>query len=37
MKDIENKIVEFANMFNYLNDMAYIHYKLSVDMYIAQL
>ena len=37
MKDIENKITEFANTFNYLNDMAYTHYKPIVDMYIAQL
>lgn len=37
MKDIENKITEFANTFNYLNDMAYTHYKPSVDMYITQL
>ena len=37
MKDIENKIVEFANTFNYLNDMAYTLYKPSVDMYISQL
>lgn len=27
MKNIENKITEFANTFNYLNDMAYINYK----------
>lgn len=37
MKNIENKITEFANTFNYLNDMAYTHYKPSVDMYISQL
>lgn len=37
MKDIENKIIEFANTFNYLNDMAYTLYKQSVDMYISQL
>ena len=33
----DNKIMEFANTFNYLNDMAFTHYKPSVDMYIAQL
>lgn len=33
----ENKITEFANIFNYLNDMAYTLYKQSVDMYISQL
>lgn len=37
MKDIENKIIEIANSIKCLNDMAYINYKLSVDMYISQL
>lgn len=37
MKDRENKIFEFAKAFNYLDDMAYTHYKPSVDMYISQL
>lgn len=37
MNDMENKIIEFANTFNYLNDMAYTHYKPSVDMYISLL
>ena len=37
MKNIEYKITEFANTFNYLNDMAYTHNKPSVDMYISQL
>ncbi len=37
MNDMENKIIEFANTFNYLNDMAYKHYKPSVDIYISQL
>lgn len=37
MNDMENKITEFANMFNYLNDVTYALYKPSVDMYIAQL
>ena len=37
MKDVENKIIEFANTFSYLNDVAYTLYKPSVDMYISQL
>ena len=37
MNDMENEITEFANTFNYLNDMAYINYKPSVDMYISLL
>lgn len=37
MKDIENKITEIANSIKCLNDMAYINYKPSVDMYISQL
>ena len=37
MKDNEEIITEFVNSINYLNDMAYINYKPSVDMYIAQL
>ena len=37
MKDIENKIAEIVNSIKYLNDMAYINYKPSVDMYISLL
>ena len=37
MKDNEEIITEFVNSINYLNDMAYINYKPSVDMYISLL
>ena len=37
MKDSENIITEIANSIKCLNDMAYINYKTSVDMYITQL
>ena len=37
MKDSENIITEIANSIKCLNDMAYINYKPSVDMYISLL
>lgn len=37
MKDIENKITEIVNSIKYLNDLAYINYKPSVDVYISLL
>lgn len=33
----DNTIIEFANLIKCLNDMAYINYKPSVDMYISLL
>ena len=37
MKTSENKIIELVDSYMSLNDMAYINYKPSVDMYISQL
>ena len=37
MQDIENKITEIVNSIKHLNDLAYINYKPSVDVYISLL